>query len=73
MKTKTINCPLCSKIILENITLEEYIAKYPDEKYMWCAYCHRTFPIHLYRVEKEEKNMAEDDEENEEEDDEDEE
>ncbi len=42
---KTITCPKCSKIILENITLEEYIKKYPDEKYMWCAYCGSTFPI----------------------------
>ena len=50
---KKITCPLCSKIILENITIEEYLAKYPDEKFMFCAYCGSTFPIQIYSVEKE--------------------
>ena len=50
---KKITCPRCHKIILENITIEEYIAKYPDEKYMFCSYCHRTFPIQIYTIEKE--------------------
>jgi len=53
---KIITCPLCHKIILENITLEEYQKKYPNEKFMWCAYCSNTFPININIVEKEVKD-----------------
>ena len=42
-----IKCPLCKKILVKEMNIEEYEKLYPNEKYMWCCYCRRVFPISI--------------------------
>jgi len=43
MELKTINCPDCKKILVEDG--KAYLKKYPLENYMVCCYCNKIFPL----------------------------
>ena len=46
---KTLNCPRCGKILVENT--ESYLGRYPNETYMQCCYCGHHFSLDKIRME----------------------
>ncbi len=52
----TIKCLHCENVLVKGMNIKEYKKKYPNEKYMWCCYCHKTFPINIIEKEVEKKD-----------------